>query len=308
MEGHRGRGRNGQVPNEEAQYCDRNIQDVMMIEDLQKQVAELTQRLAARDFKDREISDRNSESTFENSYHHRTTYREHCGREKRYGDFSFRVDLSDFFGTLQVEGFIDWLNKVERIFKYKEVPDYVKVKLVVIKFKGRASTWWEQLRRSRERQSKSKITDWETLKKLMRTHFLPFDYTQTLFQRLHTLRQGTRTVDDYTEEFYQLIARNDLSETEEQTTARYLAGLRQPLQDSLSLHSLWTISEVYQRALTVERQLNRRPTNKNDQNNRVVRPQELHPSQQPSQGNSKTSIKCFRCGELGIELQIVKDP
>ena len=91
----------------------------MMIEDLQKQVAELIQRLAARDFKDLVISDRNSESTFENPYHHRTTYWEHRSWEEQYRDFGFWVDLPGFFGTLQAEGFIDWLNEVERIFKYK---------------------------------------------------------------------------------------------------------------------------------------------------------------------------------------------
>jgi hypothetical protein len=59
-----------------------------------------------------------------------------------------------------------------------------------------------------------------------------------LFQRLHMLRQGVKSVDDYTEEFYQLDARNNLSETEEQLVVSYLGGLRQSLQDVLSLHSL----------------------------------------------------------------------
>ncbi|XP_068645184.1 uncharacterized protein [Aristolochia californica] len=159
------------------------------------------------------------------------------------------------------KGFIDWLQEIERIFEYKEVPENVKVKLVAIKLKGRASAWWEQLRRSRDRQGKVKITDWAKMKKKMKGQFLPFGYTQTLFQPLHLLRQGSRSVDDYTKEFYQLIARNDLSETEEQ--------------------------------------MNRRPIVRSDPSSRPVRPQESRPAQQPLQGPSPSHIRCFRCGESG---------
>ncbi|KAJ0977838.1 hypothetical protein J5N97_013312 [Dioscorea zingiberensis] len=238
-----------------------------MNEDLQRQVAELTQRLAARDLGDREVSDNDSESTFVNPYSRCRQSREHRAREERHRDLGFRVELPEFTGTLHAEVFIDWLNEVERIFEYKEVLDRLKVKLVAIKLKSRASAWWEQLRRSRDRQGKPKIVDWDKMKKKMKGHFLPFGYTQTFFQRLYTLRQGARSVDEYTEDFYQLIARNDLSETEEQLVARYLGGLRQPIQDVLSLHSLWTVSEAYQRALTVERQQNRRPPIRSDQSN-----------------------------------------
>jgi hypothetical protein len=68
MTGGRG-GRRGQVPNEEALHHDCNVQDVM-IEDLQRQVAELTQRLATQNMgTECDIDSRNSESNFENPYH-----------------------------------------------------------------------------------------------------------------------------------------------------------------------------------------------------------------------------------------------
>jgi hypothetical protein len=86
-----------------------------------------------------------------------------------------------------------------------------------------------------------------------------------------------RSVDDYTEEFYQLVAQNDLCETEEQMVAQYLGGLQQPLQDALNLHLLWTVSEAYQRALVAEKQQNKRPVVRSNQGNRLIQPQESCP-------------------------------
>jgi len=68
-------GRRGQVPNEEGPHRDRNIQDVM-IEDLQRQVAELTQGLAAQEVGNREMENSDSDSTFDNQYHNPAPYRE----------------------------------------------------------------------------------------------------------------------------------------------------------------------------------------------------------------------------------------
>jgi len=45
--------------------------------------------------------------------------------------------------------------------------------------------------------------------------FFPFGYSQTLYQRLHTLKQEGKYVNDYTDEFYQLVPRNDLEEIDE---------------------------------------------------------------------------------------------
>lgn len=100
----------------------------------------MTRRLTTQNLDDHDLDDRDSESSSENPYRNTVLGREQRGRGERYGDFNFRVKLPDFSSTLQAEGFIDWLHEVERIFDYKEVPNRLKVKLVAIKLKGRAST------------------------------------------------------------------------------------------------------------------------------------------------------------------------
>jgi hypothetical protein len=116
------------------------------IEDLERQVAELTQCLEAQNLeRDCEMDDHDSESNFENLYHNPVLGREQRVWDWWYGDLGFKVELPEFLGTLQAEGVIDWLHEVERIFEYKEV------KLIAIKLKGCTSAWWEQLKRSQDR-------------------------------------------------------------------------------------------------------------------------------------------------------------
>ena len=50
-----------------------------------------------------------------------------------------------FQGSLKLEVFGDWLSTVERVFDYYEIMGEKKVKLVAIRLKGRAYTWWEKI-------------------------------------------------------------------------------------------------------------------------------------------------------------------
>jgi hypothetical protein len=98
--GGRGCGWRGQVINEEVSYHKCDVQDVT-IEDLQRQVAELTQRLAAQNMEiNCNIDGRNSESNFENQYYNPILFREQLDWDKRHRDLGFRVKLPKFFDTL----------------------------------------------------------------------------------------------------------------------------------------------------------------------------------------------------------------
>ena len=61
----------------------------------------------------------------------------------------------------------------------------------------------------------------------MQATFLPYNYQCLLYQKLQNLRQGTRSVDEYTTELYQLITRNEVYETEDQLVARHIRGLKE---------------------------------------------------------------------------------
>jgi hypothetical protein len=92
-------------------------------------------------------------------------------------------------------------------------------------FKGRASTWWEQIQTQQVKFGKKKIQDWSKMKKKLQEQFLPFNYHQTLYKNLHNLRQ-VGSIDDYTERFYELMARVNLQEDEEQIVAPNISGLK----------------------------------------------------------------------------------
>ncbi|GKB45091.1 putative reverse transcriptase domain-containing protein [Tanacetum coccineum] len=78
-----------------------------------------------------------------------------------------------------------------------------------------------------------------------------------MYQQLQNLKQGTKSVEDYTTEFYQLIAKNDIQETDDQLVSHYTSGLRVQIMDSVNMFNPVTLFDAYQCALAFEKQ-NRR--------------------------------------------------
>ena len=68
-------------------------------------------------------------------------------REERFeaDNYKMEIDLPVFSGTRDIEAFLDWIKNVESFFGYMNTPNDEKVKLVALKLKGGALTWWDQL-------------------------------------------------------------------------------------------------------------------------------------------------------------------
>ena len=140
-------------------------------------------------------------------------------------DRGLKIDIPEFEGGLNSDDFLDWLSEIERVFEFKGYSDEKKCKIAILKFKDYASLWWENLKKKREREGKERVKSWEKLKKLMKRRFLPDNHKQDLYLKLHTLKQGDKSVEEYIREFEKLMMRSDLPEVKEQTIARFLGGL-----------------------------------------------------------------------------------
>ncbi|VFQ89740.1 unnamed protein product [Cuscuta campestris] len=139
--------------------------------------------------------------------------------EKSHSDF--KVDIPIFEGKNDPDEFLEWLETVERVFDFKEVSDDKKVKIVALKFRKYASTWWTNTCTKRIRSEKPLVDSWQKMRSLLKKKFLPTEYSRENFAKLQTLRQGTKSVEDYTREFEELLLRCDLQENEEQTFELY---------------------------------------------------------------------------------------
>ncbi|KAF7135555.1 hypothetical protein RHSIM_Rhsim08G0252200 [Rhododendron simsii] len=138
----------------------------------------------------------------------------------------------------------------------------------------------------------------------MRVAFLPHNYSRIMYQRLQSLRQNTRSVDDYTTEFYQLVTRNDLAETDEQLVSRYVGGLRPSFQLTLNMLDLYSVSDAHQRALQLEKQASNKPVTTWSSTGRTAAPGPVKPAALPtpppgSRLSGGSGFKCFKCGEPG---------
>ncbi|VFQ89801.1 unnamed protein product [Cuscuta campestris] len=182
------------------------------------------------------------------------------GSSHEKGTTDFKVDLPTFEGKNDPDEFLEWLETVERVFDFKDIPEDKKVKIVALKLRKYASTWWTNTCTKRRREGKVPVKSWLKMRALMKKKFLPEQYVKDNFAHLQQLRQGTRTVEDYTREFEELLMRCDLQEDDSQTLVRYLFGLNTQIANVVELQPYDTFEELSKLALRGEAQLKRTRT------------------------------------------------
>ena len=77
------------------------------------------------------------------------------------------------------------------------------------------------------------ISNWEEKKEQLKEKYLPIDYEQMMFEEMLQLRQGSLSIDQFTDRFHELTIHSKIMETKKQTLARYRTGLYSELRKEI---------------------------------------------------------------------------
>ncbi|XP_071939170.1 uncharacterized protein [Coffea arabica] len=199
------------------------------------------------------------ESSDSNADSDRETYGQ--GRPKRntraIGDAikGIKMKIPPFQGKSDPATYLEWESRVELVFDCNDYTDAQKLRLAIVEFIDYAIVWWEQMATSRRRCGEPPITTWTELKRLMKKRFVPSHYHRDLYQKLQTLTQGQRSVEDYYKDMEISMLRADIQEDREATMARFLSGLRAEIADQLELQYYVEIDDMVDKAIKIEQRL-----------------------------------------------------
>ena len=132
---------------------------------------------------------------------------------------NLKLKIPQFKGTSSPEEYLEWVQRVDKVFECYEYSEAQKCQLAALEFTDFANLRWENLKAQRRRDRGDGIRSWREMKRIMHRRFMPEYYKQNLYLKLQSIRQGGMSVEDYVMEFEMLSMRCELSEPREQTVA-----------------------------------------------------------------------------------------
>ena len=146
-----------------------------------------------------------------------------------------KFNVPNFLRNLNPEELINWINELEEYFEYEKIENLDRVKFAKAKLKGHAKVWWQEVQLDRNNRGKDKITKWERMVAKLKRKFIPIDYELDMLKKMQGLKQAGKSIQEYTEEFYQVLIRTGHAEADKEKVSRYINGLRPSIQEELSL-------------------------------------------------------------------------
>ncbi|KAG7594094.1 Zinc finger CCHC-type superfamily [Arabidopsis thaliana x Arabidopsis arenosa] len=163
-----------------------------------------------------------------------------------------------FAGKSDPEVYMDWERRLEHIFECYSYGERRKVAVAAAQLTDNALAWWDRNVAERRRQRFGPVTTWSDMKYLLRLRYVPEQYHRDLQKRFRKLSQGTRSVDEYFEEFEKLMNSLELEESEEALMAQFIDGLQERIQRKVERAQYSGLHELLHLAAQVEQQIKRK--------------------------------------------------
>ncbi|KAL4309577.1 hypothetical protein GQ457_01G017200 [Hibiscus cannabinus] len=135
--------------------------------------------------------------------------------------------------------------------------------MATLEFIDYALIWWDQLNISRRHSGEGPVTTWREMKAFMRKRFVPAHYHRDILQKLQSLKQGNKSVEDYFKEMEISMICANINEDREATMARFLARLNIDIADVLELQHYVELEDMMHMAIKIERKNKRKPYKSN---------------------------------------------
>jgi hypothetical protein len=111
-----------------------------------------------------------------------------------------KFTMPKFVGSTDVEEYLNWELKVEKLWRMHEYIEDKKIKLASSEFDDYSLIWWDNLVQSRIEDGYPPIGTWRAMKEELHACFVPCNYIRSLYDRLQNLKQGPLSVDAYFQE------------------------------------------------------------------------------------------------------------
>jgi hypothetical protein len=163
------------------------------MQNLQRQVADLTNVLASQRIIQREVFDEETnQGDVDQHIEHEEEQLECMNFEERMlralegRNDGIKMEVSEYAGSLKPEELIDWLNTMEFFFEWKPMTEEKKVKFACTKLKGHAMIWWDHVQKDRKKKGKDKIRTWNKMEKNCENFFFLWTMPRPFFVDFRT--------------------------------------------------------------------------------------------------------------------------
>ncbi|KAL1213521.1 RNA-directed DNA polymerase-like protein [Cardamine amara subsp. amara] len=240
----------------------------------------------------------------------------------RHNDIKLTAPI--FSGKVNPDAYLDWERRMEYIFEHYNYSDQRKVSLAAAQLSENALAWWDIDVSERRRHRHGQITTWADMRFAMRKRYVPAYYYRELQNKFRNLTQGSRSVEEYFDEFETLRNRLESEDSDETLMAQFIDGLHDRIARKVERQTYHDLNELLYLATQAEQHIKRKTlstsrskpvwnqqpqkvldkgkTNEVDSRFKKYAPE---PSKfnKPEQGNTQTQrtrdITCFKCQGKG---------